>query len=88
MNNLIVRSAVYGALGNNDPKNSSAADVSAALQAQIIANHGLVNITNQTMGGDPCYGFQKSFAAVVNRDGIDRFFACHEGQSIDFNYGN
>lgn len=40
------------------------------------------------MGVDPCPGQGKHFGAiVVGQDGVTRYFACAEGQTVDFNHG-
>lgn len=82
---LQVQIAVYGALcGGQD--NMHARDVSTQLQAALDApgNQGVVNINNDTMGGDPCSGKTKAFGAVVNLNGVPLYFACLEGQTVDF----
>lgn len=81
---LTVKYAVYGALAGGNENNSQAVDVAIALQAAIDASQGIVTIDNTTMGGDPSHGNQKHFGACVALDGQDRFFACQEGQTIDF----
>ncbi|MGE4279657.1 MAG: hypothetical protein AB7G62_08735 [Magnetospirillum sp.] len=85
MSVLTVKFAVYGALVGGDENKSAAVDVSAALQALIDSNQGIVNINNDNMGGDPAYGDVKHFAAIVALgDNDKRYFACQEGQTIDF----
>jgi hypothetical protein len=36
------------------------------------------------MGGDPCNGKTKAFGAIVALDGENLYFACLEGQTVDF----
>lgn len=81
---LVVRYAVYGALADNNENNSQAVDVTSALQAAIDATQGIVTVNNDSMGGDPSVGIKKYFGANVALDGADRYFACVEGQTIDF----
>jgi hypothetical protein len=81
---LTVQYAVYGALADGNENNSQAADVSAALQASIDGSQGIVTINNDNLGGDPSPGYQKHFGACVALDGTPRYFACQEGQTIDF----
>lgn len=81
---LTVQIAVYGALDGGNENKAQAVDVTAALQAAIDANQGVVTINNTTMGGDPSKGNGKHFGAVVALDGTARYFACKEGQTIDF----
>ena len=82
---LQVLTAVYGALCGG-PDNMHARDVTTQLQAALDApgNQGVVNINNDTMGGDPCSGKTKAFGAVVSLNGVSLFFACQEGQTVDF----
>jgi hypothetical protein len=82
---LQVLSAVYGALCGG-PDNMHACNVTNQLQAALDApgNGGVVNINNETMGGDPCPRTTKSFGAVVSLNGVSMYFACQEGQTVDF----
>lgn len=85
MGALQVKVAVYGALcGGQDDMH--ARDVTKQLQSALdsTANKGVVNINNDSMGGDPCRGKTKAFGAVVALDGVPLFFACLEGQTVDF----
>ena len=85
MSALKVLVAVYGALcGNEDQMHAQ--DVTQQLQVALDHSQpaGVVNINNDTMGGDPCRGTTKAFGAVVSLDGANLFFACQEGQSVDF----
>ena len=82
---LQVKVAIYGTLcGGQD--NMHARDVTTQLQAALDApgNGGVVNINNDTMGGDPCRGTTKYFGAVLTLNGQPLFFACAEGQTVDF----
>lgn len=81
---LTVKYAVYGALGGANENYSQAVDVTTALQTAIDASQGIVTIDNDTMGGDPSVDNLKHFGACVALGGQDRFFACNEGQTIDF----
>ncbi|MFD2565764.1 hypothetical protein [Pseudotenacibaculum haliotis] len=84
---ISVNFAVYGALNGGNENKTQAIDVSAALQAQIDANQGIVKISNSTMGCDPSVGNKKHFAASLNVDGTDNvYFACEEGQTVDFHH--
>ncbi|HEY0729426.1 MAG TPA: hypothetical protein VGD38_15205 [Pyrinomonadaceae bacterium] len=85
MSVLQVQVAVYGALCGG-PDQMHARDVTAQLQAALNSktNNGVVNINNDSMGGDPCSGKTKAFGAVVTLDGTPLFFACLEGQTVDF----
>lgn len=84
MSALQVQTAVYGALNGGNENKSQAVDVSNALQAAIDQNDGIVTINNANMGGDPSKGNGKHFAAIVALDGVNHYFACKEGQTIDF----
>jgi hypothetical protein len=89
---LVVKHAVYGALpGGNEfflPVEfpDQAFDVTRQLKGFIDAEGGVVACDNNHFG-DPSPGNRKHFGAVVERDGVDLFFACEEGQTIDFNHG-
>jgi hypothetical protein len=82
---LQVQIAVYGALCGG-PDDMHANDVTTQLQAALdaLGNNGEVNINNDSMGGDPCHGKTKAFGAVVSLNGVPMYFACLEGQSVDF----
>jgi hypothetical protein len=86
MTQFIVRHAIYGALAGGNEEDDRAADVSGALAEQLAQGSGVVAINNNTLGGDPSPGNSKHFGAVVNVNGGDHYFACQEGQSIDFNF--
>ncbi|HEY3937740.1 MAG TPA: hypothetical protein VGL97_09930 [Bryobacteraceae bacterium] len=81
--NLVVKFAVYGALDEGDESFAQAFDVTARLQAIVNAIGGVVACDNASFG-DPSVENKKHFAAVVNRGGTDFYFACEEGQAIDF----
>ena len=81
---LTVKFAVYGALNGGNENQSQVVNVQEVLQAAIDQNQGIVTISNATMGGDPSFGNGKHFGAVVTLDSVDRYFACAEGQTIDF----
>jgi hypothetical protein len=82
---LVVKYAVYGALSNGSQDLALACDVTASLQTLINQNAGVVTISNSSFGDPDIYN-AKHFGAVVNRNGQDFFFACQEGQKIDFNH--
>ncbi len=84
--NLGVKAAVYGALPGGDPSAAQASDVSGILQAFLNMGITTVAIDNNSFG-DPSYGNQKHFMAVVDRGGRELHFACVEGQSINFESG-
>jgi len=56
------------------------------LQAALDSskNNGVVTISNDSLGGDPCPGNTKFFGAVVSLDGVDMYFAGEENDTIDF----
>ena len=83
---LVVKFAVYGALPGGDESTAQAADVTAIVQATVNESGGPIACNDATFG-DPSFGNQKHFAAVVNRGGTDFYFACLEGQTIDFRNG-
>jgi hypothetical protein len=84
MSTLIVKFAVYGALAGGNENQSQAIDVTKALQTAIDNNQGIVRIDSTNMGKDPSVGNGKHFAAIVAQDGENHYFACDEGQTIDF----
>ena len=77
---LVARFAVYGA------GHGKAANVRKQLQGFFDRNDLFVKCGNESFG-DPSPGNKKHFAAVVTRDGSNFFFACEEGQAIDFANG-
>ena len=80
-----VQFAVYGALFNGDENDMRANDVTGVLQDQLNnSSSGVLNINNDTMGGDPCVGYTKAFGALVVVADDPKWFACTEGQTIDF----
>jgi len=83
---LKVHSAVYGALPNGTSTNAQGFIVTQAVQ-RLIDNLGGIVPINNTNFNDPAVGFEKHFAAIVERDGTRRCFACAENQTIDFNVG-
>ncbi|SNT18914.1 hypothetical protein SAMN05421640_2745 [Ekhidna lutea] len=87
MSEIKVEFAVYGALKHGISNSGKAMDVKTTLQNLIIQNKGVVTITNTYMGGDPCLGNTKQFGAQIQRDGATYYFACLEGQTIDFEHG-
>jgi hypothetical protein len=86
-NQIKVKQAVFGALKGGDPLADRAADVAGMLQALInYSNDGSVLISHETLG-DPDPGELKHFAATVERGGKDYYYACQEGQTINFKKG-
>ena len=85
MSALTVVSAVYGCLCG-DENQMHARDVTQNLQVALDRSdpRGVVNINNDSMGGDPCNGKTKAFGAIVSLDGENLYFACLEGQTVDF----
>jgi hypothetical protein len=83
MSDFKVQFAVYGALNSNED-GSQAADVKNSLQVAINSLRGIVKIDNDTMGIDPSVGRTKHFGAVVTRGDKTHYYACQEGQTIDF----
>lgn len=81
---LTVKFACYGALANDNSTQCSSVNVQKLLQALIDKGELPIEITNQTMGGDPSPGNPKHFGALVSRAGEERFYNCGEGQSLDF----
>jgi hypothetical protein len=84
MANPIVKFAVYGALPGGSPNNALAFDVTKSLQTSINNNSGIVAIDNSTFAGDPAPNNTKHFGAIVSRGNQNFYFACQEGQQIDF----
>jgi len=83
---LKVVMAVYGALAHGQQNAAEAFDRKDQLQTLIDNGSGVVKCDGDAFG-DPAQGFAKHFAAIVNRDDVNFFFACEEGQTIDFNSG-
>ena len=84
MSDLTVVFAVYGALKGGNQDECQAVNVKEILQTAINASQGIVKIDNSTMGGDPSVGNTKHFGAIVTHDSKTNYFACKEGQTIDF----
>ncbi|MEQ8909539.1 MAG: hypothetical protein RIC95_10130 [Vicingaceae bacterium] len=87
MADIRVKDAVYGAVSKDSTRKCQSMDASTALQKAIDANQGIVRIDNQNLGFDPSPGNWKHLIAVVNRDDGNYYFACKEGQTVDFNSG-
>jgi hypothetical protein len=79
-----VNYAIYGALNNNAEDQAQAFSLSSQLAAAITAYQGIVPINNTTFGGDPCFGYTKNFGACLSNGANNYYFACQEGQTIDF----
>lgn len=84
MSNFAVKFAVYGALKGGNENSTQAIGVAGQLQKALDANDGIVKIDNSTFGTDPSKGNKKHFGALVTVSGTDHYFACEEGQTIDF----
>lgn len=84
MSTFEVLFAVYGGLRNSDKNKMQAADVSIQLRSAIALNNGVVKIIDSSLGPDPARGTNKSFGACVIVNGTRRYFACDEGQTINF----
>ncbi|HJP95351.1 MAG TPA: hypothetical protein VJ875_25615 [Pyrinomonadaceae bacterium] len=84
---LQVKIAIYGVLCPSGEDNMHAFDATAGLQAAInAASDGVVTITNEVMGGDPCVNTVKAWGAVVLLNGKPLYFAGHENDQVNFNY--
>lgn len=84
MSTFTVKFAVYGALKDGNENQTQAISVAAPLQSALTKNDGIVSISNSTFGTDPSKGTKKHFGALVTVNGVDQYFACQEGQTIDF----
>ncbi len=87
MSGVTVESAVYGALAHGDENSAQASDVKSALQNAINSMDSIVVINNDNMGVDPSPGNTKHFGATITRDGGTFYYACQEGQKVDFQHG-
>lgn len=87
MSDITVECAIYGALAKGNENDAQAADVTSALQNCINSMDAIVTINNDNMGGDPSSGNGKHFGAKVTRGGGTYYYACAEGQRIDFKHG-
>ncbi|HTW70791.1 MAG TPA: hypothetical protein VME47_12950 [Acetobacteraceae bacterium] len=75
--------AVWGALANGSPTNALAENVTGKLQQ--FFNDGVTTITiNDANFNDPAVGFTKHFGAMVDRGDHVSYYACQEGQTINF----
>ena len=94
-NEYLVKSAVYGGTDVDSPNKSKAKDVSNELQKHLNAGHVKLCISNGLPSpnpkvlpyppfNDPAKGLGKAFAAIVSINKNDHYFACNEGQTIDF----
>jgi len=86
MAKLVVKNAIYGALPGGNSNDARAFNVTAQLQELLNSGTGVVACNNANFG-DPAPGFTKHFGALVERDGTALYFACNEGQTIDFTHG-
>lgn len=83
---LKVEFAVYGALRGGNQLDALAFDATEMLQA-LLTESGTLTIDSDTFGWEVAYGNKKHFAAAVTRGGTTYFYACEEGQTIDFTTG-
>jgi hypothetical protein len=84
---VTVKSAVYGCLPSGAAL-SKAQDVTLVLQQLLNNSDQPIACNNANFLHDPAPGYKKQFFAVVTRENEgDRYYACEEGQSIDFNVG-
>jgi hypothetical protein len=81
---IIVKFACYGGVASDTPTQCHTANVQKQLQVLIDKGIYPIEISNQTMGGDPCPGNHKHFGALISQAGEERFYSCGEGQSLDF----
>ena len=81
-----VNFAVYGALADGNENKCQAIDVTQKLQQRLDEHDGVVTINNKAMGRDPSPGYTKHFGANVTVGGEGKWFACQEGQTIDFSH--
>ncbi len=87
MSQIKVDFAVYGLLKGGNEHNGLAVDVKSTLQHLIDKNNGIVKITSSCLGKDPYLAETKSFGAQIQRAGRTYYFACQEGQILDFEKG-
>jgi len=87
-NRFRVMYAVYGALKGGNENESQAVSVMDALQNLLERPGGessIITINNNNLVDvDPSPGNTKHFGACVRIDGKDTYFACQEGQTINF----
>ncbi|WP_296382875.1 hypothetical protein [Winogradskyella sp.] len=77
--------AVYGALvSGSKPGSDRAANVKSEVQSAINANNAEFRINNSSLGSDPSPGQEKHFGAQITRNGQTYYYACKEGQKLDF----
>jgi hypothetical protein len=86
-NGLVVDFAVYGALTGGYSNRAAAFDVTALLQAELNITGGTA-VCGSALFSDPSPNNQKHFAAVVSGPRGTDYYACAEGQPIDFNSPN
>jgi hypothetical protein len=83
MARFTVNFAVYGALPGGNSENAQAFNVTSELSSVLNAPGATgVVLCGNNLKGDPSPGNLKHFGAIVN----GRYFACQEGQTIDFNH--
>jgi hypothetical protein len=84
---LTVKFAVFGALNGGNSSDGDGADVTALVQSILNATGAAAIDVNAETLGDPSPNNLKHFAAIVSRGGKDFYFACQEGQGVDFAEG-
>jgi len=88
-NRFNVKFAVYGALNGGNENNSQAVSVVDALQNLLQRPGGessIIKINDQNLSQVGfSSGNKKSFAACLSIGGRDVYFACKEGETVNFN---
>lgn len=80
-----VEFAVYGALvSGSNPGSDRAANVKSIVQSNIDSMQAEFRINNKNLGSDPSPGQEKHFGAQITRNGNTYYYACKEGQQLDF----
>jgi hypothetical protein len=98
-NNYLVKFAVYGGASTTAPITGPyqvfSADVRQELQKYLEAGNVRLCMSNNPKSPNPgvgpyppfpdtAPGFLKGFGAVVTVNGVDQYFACSDGETIDF----
>jgi hypothetical protein len=84
---ITVKHAVFGGYsGPPGTQKPGSRDVTGLLQQLINQGNGEVHITPANLS-DPAPGVVKHFAATVERNKQDYYYACQEGEKINFNIG-
>jgi len=85
MNNIKVIRAQYGTFDENNSNKWQTTDVTQTLQKVINTSGGYVEIDNNTMETNSPSNNTKHFAAIIEHNSTPYFFACSEGQTVNFN---